>query len=106
MISLECVSNTGGLFPSQKQLISLYPEDSVMYVAADPTELLQKPEPTSPILHLGEKQTTAISGHIQHDRATSTTNNPCTNSKSGSDTRTRTAGGGGGGGPKKEWTIG
>ena len=56
----ERVSDTTELFPSQKSFPSILSADEVTSVDADLTEALQKPTPSSPILHLGEKQTMAL----------------------------------------------
>ena len=55
--ALERVSNTTELFPDQKRFPSLSPAEAVTSTATDLTEALQHPTTSSPIPHLGEKQT-------------------------------------------------
>ena len=56
----ESVSSTTQIFPFQKNFPRLSPEDAVTRAASDLTEALQKPIPSIPILHLGDKHTTAL----------------------------------------------
>ena len=56
----ERVSDTNEQFPAQKNLPSLLPEDAVTNTDADLTEALHQPTPSSPIPHLGEKQTMSL----------------------------------------------
>ena len=70
----ECVSDTTEI-PDKKQLPSLYQADVVTHSAADLTEALQKPSPSSLTPNLGEKKLQ----YIQHEHTTSTTNSPLHN---------------------------
>ena len=61
----ECVSDTTEI-PDKKQLPSLYQADVVTHSAADLTEALQKPSPSSLTPNLGEKKTAVYSTRTYH----------------------------------------
>ena len=58
--ALERVSDTTEILPAQKSFPSLSPADAVTSAAAELTEALQNPTTSSPIPHLGEKQTMSL----------------------------------------------